>query len=145
MDGVLQRIPPDDLLVEGSICNGHRLLERRRARKVRERAGRRGDRNTADRGDLVRLQGCAVHVQIATPVTAGGAVAGDVHPIQRKVPHRQPVQHGGRHVADDRDRGELSDSCTYRQQVPRLPLAQPFVDRGDVRAAAHALDLPASS
>ena len=76
-------------------------------------------------------------MQEATATATGATVAGDVHPIERHRPQRQPMERGGRRVAHHCSRSNLLDGCPDLQRVPGRRIEQLDVARSDVHARAH--------
>jgi hypothetical protein len=50
-----------------------------------------------------------MEMDVATDLAAAGLIAGDVDPSELVVPDRELVEHRGRHVADRRVDGRLTD------------------------------------
>ena len=103
------------------------MLERDRAGKVDDRARDRCDRDTADKGDLVCVEGRWMQVQEPAATPAAAPRARHVHTIKRHVPDRQTVQHRGRHVADHCAGADLLDRSTHLECIPRHRITEPRI------------------
>jgi hypothetical protein len=136
-----QRVGVDELAVQRIVDRRDGRLEGDGAGEVVERAGHRRDGGAADPHDVLRRQRRGVQVAGGGAPGTGGAVAGVVDAPERHAPHREPVEHGGRGVADDGVGREQRGGRRHPQRVVRGRVGQPLVVAEHVAAARDAPQL----
>lgn len=133
--GLVQRRGIDQPAAQCGVDHDDRLLERDRPGDVEHRTHRCGDRYPTGHEDLVRVERRAVDVHGgAATATRAAATAGDVHPVERHAPQRQPVHHRGRDVADDGVPRQVRERRADAYEMPGGVAAR--IRAGQVRAAA---------
>jgi hypothetical protein len=106
------------------IAGGHGLFDGKSATQIQNGANQRSNRHPVDGRNMIIRQRCGMHMNDGAPLPTATPVTCHMHPIKRRGPDGQPVQHGGRGMTHDGAVMQLQ--CSRKDQLSMLLGASTF-------------------